>query len=405
MTMPVDDLWYSIRRRGPNGERIPTARHGRGKRWRVRWTDDQGQPRTQAFDRRADAERHDALMRASVHRGEYIDPVGARTKVAAYAVEWRRQQLWDPATAERVERAFRLHIDPIVGSLQLGQVRTSHIKAWVKDRAAVLAPTTMKVVYGYLVALFRSAVADRLIGASPCSKSVTLPEIERTELFIPSVEQIDAICEALPARYAAQPQFAAATGLRQGEVWGLELDRHVDLKRRVVVVQQQLKVTDKRHRPYLAPPKTALSRRTVELSEVAVEALTRHIEQFPPAEVEIEDETDLRKPVRRKARLIFTGAKGQPISRHSWSHIWAPARARAGLPLEFDYHSLRDFFATALIFGGASVKTVQMALGHSTPTTTLNAYVGLWPDAVDTTRALVDAAFGSDRRQLPEAVD
>src|SRR5690606_26661727 len=128
MTMPVDDLWYSIRR-GPNGERIPTARHGRGKRWRVRWTDDQGQPRTQASDRRADAERHDGLRRAAVHRGEDSGPVGARTKVAVYAVEWRRHQLWDAATAERVGRAFRLHIGPIVGSLQLGQVRTGHIKA------------------------------------------------------------------------------------------------------------------------------------------------------------------------------------------------------------------------------------------------------------------------------------
>jgi hypothetical protein len=46
-----------------------------------------------------------------------------------------------------------------------------------------------------------------------------------------------------------------------------------------------------------------------------------------------------------------------------------------------------------LIHAGASVKTVQMALGHSTSTVTLNTYVGHWPDALDTTRSLIDAAL------------
>lgn len=64
------------------------------------------------------------------------------------------------------------------------------------------------------------------------------------------------------------------------------------------------------------------------------------------------------------------------------------------MPAGFGFHGLRHFYATALIFGGANVKSVQTALGHSTPTITLNTYVGLWPDAMDTTRALVDAAFG-----------
>jgi hypothetical protein len=39
------------------------------------------------------------------------------------------------------------------------------------------------------------------------------------------------------------------------------------------------------------------------------------------------------------------------------------------------------------------VKTIQLALRHSTPTVTLNAYVHEWPDAVDRTRSLLDAAL------------
>jgi integrase len=47
-----------------------------------------------------------------------------------------------------------------------------------------------------------------------------------------------------------------------------------------------------------------------------------------------------------------------------------------------------------LIHAGASVKTVQLALGHSTPTVTLNTYVHEWPDVLDRTRSLVDDALG-----------
>jgi hypothetical protein len=37
---------------------------------------------------------------------------------------------------------------------------------------------------------------------------------------------------------------------------------------------------------------------------------------------------------------------------------------------------------------------VQLALDHSSPTITLNTCAHEWPDALDRTRALVDAALG-----------
>jgi integrase len=57
-------------------------------------------------------------------------------------------------------------------------------------------------------------------------------------------------------------------------------------------------------------------------------------------------------------------------------------------------HGLWHYFATLLIHNGPAVKTVQPALGHSSPMITLNTYAHEWPDALDRTRALVDAALG-----------
>jgi integrase len=55
----------------------------------------------------------------------------------------------------------------------------------------------------------------------------------------------------------------------------------------------------------------------------------------------------------------------------------------------------RHYFATLLIHNGAAVKTVQLALGHSTPMITLNTYAHERSDALDRTRTLVDTALGS----------
>ncbi|MEV0514483.1 tyrosine-type recombinase/integrase [Nonomuraea sp. NPDC050405] len=68
-----------------------------------------------------------------------------------------------------------------------------------------------------------------------------------------------------------------------------------------------------------------------------------------------------------------------PVHRATWSHIWAPAACAAGLPPRTGLHCLRHYFATLLIHKGASVKTVQLALGHSMPMVTLNTYVGSGP--------------------------
>jgi integrase len=56
-------------------------------------------------------------------------------------------------------------------------------------------------------------------------------------------------------------------------------------------------------------------------------------------------------------------------------------------------HDCRHFFASALISGGASVKQVQLTLGHSSPVTTLTTYSHLWPGDDDRTRAVIDSTL------------
>ncbi|GAA1626768.1 tyrosine-type recombinase/integrase [Actinoplanes couchii] len=396
--MPVDDLWYLVKR-GPDGARLPSKKHNRGKRWRVRWVDNTGAGRERLFERKVDADRFDANVRADLSRGQYIDDRAGRITVAALAESWRLGQLHIESTAIRVEHSLRLHIVPGLGQLQIGQVRPSKVQAWVRDRSLVLAPTTLRVIYGHLSAMFTSAVRDRLIPSSPCD-NIRLPAIDRGKRVIPPPEQVHRLAELMPRRLSAAVYVAAGCGLRLGEVLGLEVE-DIDFERAELSVRRQLK-SHKGRRPYLGQPKTKTSVRTVELPDVVAAALREHLESLPEP-VLVDDDTDPRRPVRRLAALVFRNAEGGPVLASTFSRTWTPVRTKAGLPMRWGFHGLRHYYATLLIHAGASVKTVQLALGHSTPTVTLNEYVHEWPDALDRTRALVDGALGGHKTAATSA--
>lgn len=74
------------------------------------------------------------------------------------------------------------------------------------------------------LAIFRAAVADKLIPESPCRR-IKLPKAERRQVVPLATEAVEALIDAMPERYRALVVLAAGTGLRQGECFGLTLDR------------------------------------------------------------------------------------------------------------------------------------------------------------------------------------
>jgi integrase len=74
---------------------------------------------------------------------------------------------------------------------------------------------------------------------------------------------------------------------------------------------------------------------------------------------------------------MFPGECG-PIAATTANYLWNKAR-RAAEVLAVKLHDLRRFYASGLIAPGCDVVTVQRALGHGKPTTTLNTYSHLWP--------------------------
>lgn len=395
--MAVSDRWHKTRPapdepKCAEHRRVPTADHGDGDQWQVRWRDDIGAQRKRFFAKKSAATSFDAEIRSQLDKGTSLDLAAGKQKVSVYAAARLESLAVRPATAERLERVFRLHLAELaLGKMSMASVRQSHVRAWLRDRSAVLAPGTLAAVWSDLASMFSAAVADRVIGVSPCT-GVRLPAAARPARYVPVGTMVQAVIAELPERYRAIGWLAAGCGWRRNEILGAELDA-IDFLRRTAEVRQQLLALGGQPM-YLAEPKTPTSYRVNELPQVASLALARHIELFPPEPRPIMDRTNPRKPFERLATLLFTTQSGAPVHPAWWAAVWRDAADRAGIPKGVGIHSFRHYFATLLITKGRTVKEVQLALGHKNPTITLNTYAGWWPEEAGSTRSIVDDALG-----------
>ncbi|MGS2618331.1 tyrosine-type recombinase/integrase [Micromonospora sp. LZ34] len=410
MTMAVDDLWY-LSKRGPDGKRLPSKRHGRGKRYRVRWTDPKtGRPVTQLFEKKAAAEAHDAKMRADVARGTYKDPKAGRVTLAEYARGWLDAQTCDPATREALEIRFRLHILPALGHRELRDLEShpSIIRSWVRglrntrdDRA--MAASTAKTVFANLSAVLSAAVDDEKISRNPCRvKSVKPPAPERRKAVPWSYDRVEAIRSGLADRYAATVDCGAGIGLRQGEVLGLAVE-DVDWLRRVVHVRRQVKQI--RGRLVFALPK-GQKERQVPLTEPVALRLAAHLKAWPARSVTLPWGVPDGRPVT--ANLIFTSRESKAVNRNYYNaHLWKPALVAAGVSpkpkpgeryapsRENGFHALRHRYASAMLADGVDIRELAEYLGHDDPGFTLRTYTHLMLSAEERARRATGRASGA----------
>ncbi len=336
--------------------------------WRARYRDDAGKEHASHHKRKVDAQRWLDEVTAARVTGHYVAPRAGRITFKDYAEEWRTTQVFRPSTAVLVETAFRVRVYPVIGDKPLEKILPSHVQALVSKLTDSYAPRTVSVTYSYVSSVFKAAVRDRKIQRTPCEK-IKLPEIVAKRVEPLPVEKVLAIADAVPPHLRALVVVAAGTGLRQGEIFGLTVDR-VDFLRRTIKVDRQL--NGRSGAQTFGPPKTSTSNRTIPLPAVVGLELSRHLAAEGITE-----------------GLVFHGGRGAPLSRSTFGNVWR--KAAPGV----DFHELRHFYASMLIRHGESVKVVQARLGHKNAEETLNTYSHLWPDSDDRTRDAVEAVLGA----------
>jgi integrase len=361
-------------------KKLPTGQY------RARYRDAAGKEHARHFVRKIDGQRWLDEVTAALVTSQYVDPRAGKITFKQYAETWRAAQVHRPSTQNYIERQLRRHAYPVLGDRPMSSIKPSDIQAWVKRLTGELEPSTVGVVHGVVSGIFRSAVRDRVIVHNPCD-GTRLPKVTKSRVEPLDTEVVLALADAVPDRYKALVILAAGTGLRQGECFGLTVDRTA-LLRRTLRVERQL-VTVSGHPPTMGPPKTPASVRSIPLPTVVVDALAAHLAKFPPG----------------ADGLIFTTEGGNPIRRTSFGDVWRNAVKAAKAAPGTGFHELRHYYASLLIRHGESVKVVQARLGHASASETLDTYSHLWPDSDDRTRLAVDSVLLADSVRTGEVVD
>lgn len=419
--MAVTDRWHKSRPKPGDPKcncrpaKVPTAEHGQGKRWQVRYRDDAGVPQKHNFEKLPAAQSYDAQIKASLDRGDYLDPKAGRVTLASYARQWREGLTSDPGTLMQVDsRLSKWVYGRAISTHTMGMLakRPSMIQEWIKEMEKVgLQPLSIKTIVSMVSAIFSAAVDDQVIARNPCAtKSVRLPARIPKKVVPWTLDQVQAMGEALPAQYGAMAFLGAGCAHRQGELFGVALD-DIDFLGRTVHVLRQVRIIG--GQLVFAPPKRGKTR-TVPLPESVALRLSAHIRRYPPVEVTLPWRAPAGEPTT--AALLFTGPRGGALHRNTFNYTWRLGVEVAGIvPVvaegerrkphrEHGCHALRHTAASAWLGAGVDIRTVAEYLGHSDPGFTLRTYTHLMPDAADRARKAMDAFFAEGSLSVPSAL-
>jgi integrase len=185
-----------------------------------------------------------------------------------------------------------------------------HVRAWVADMSAKgLAPATINAAYRPLARILKTAAIDGYIARTPCV-GIRLPqETAHEEMRFLEPDQVAALAEAIDGRYQALIFTAAYTGLRWGELAGLQNQRMNVLRASLDVFEA---LTEVDGRLELGATKTG-ARRTVALPRFLCDMLGEHAGRYSNPEA-----------------WVFTAAEGGPLRRSNfYRRHYKPAVARA----------------------------------------------------------------------------
>lgn len=366
-------------------------------RYVVNYRDPEGRQRRKTFRRKAEAVAFRNTVEADKLRGTYLDVDAGRITFRVYADEWLKSRTFSRLTYEATELRLRLHVLPVIGHMQLRQIKPSTIQKLL--RSMELAETYRRVIFSNVSAIFSAAVDDDLIAKNPCKvSSVTRPATSRRKVIPWSTEWVSSMHDAVPAKYRIAVTLASGLGLRQGEVFGLAVE-DVDFLRGVVEVRRQVKVFNGNRLAFGLPK--GQKTRTVPLPESVATELSSHLAKFPARRITLPwDAPDAERSF--PATLVLTTRERSALNRNYFNtRIWKPGQAQVGIEQSRDngMHALRHWYASVLLDAGESIRAVSDYLGHSDPGFTLRTYTHLMPTSADRTRAAVDAAFASGRTE------
>jgi integrase len=287
-----------------------------------------------------------------------------------------------PTTAARYRSILDNYLLPEFGSKAIGRITHEVVQRYVSRLAAdpSIAAGTTRNIYSALRAAMAKGVRLGMVKVNPCT-NIDLPRSPREEMLFLEAHEVKAVAEAIDPFYRVLVYTAAYTGMRAGELGGLQR-RDLDLLRGTLHVRRALLDVD--GQLSLGPTKTH-STRTVSLPRFLRDMLAAHLAQPSPGGTGPE-------------ALVFPGRTGKPLRHNLFYKRHFKKAVALALPASkhgLRFHDLRHTCASLSIAAGAHPKLISARLGHGSVQITLDRYGHLFPSIEEALAEKLDAAFES----------
>lgn len=179
-----------------------------------------------------------------------------------------------PNTRRNYRERYEYNVKPLIGGMQLADVKPMHCKMVLNQMEEKYAGSTIRQTYITKGTLFKAAKMNDLIAKHPMDGVRFTKPVRATDdiKFLTRDEQRVFLETAKQSHNYNQYALIFETGLRTGEMIGLTWDA-IDFEKRTLTVNKTLEYRHKQHFWRAGPPKTQQSYRTIPLTDRAYEIL------------------------------------------------------------------------------------------------------------------------------------
>ncbi len=365
----------------------------RSRRYRAQTPPIKGKRISRSFQTKAEAQEWLRSFQTQLDHG--LDYQGGKICLADYLDDWLKTSriTLRQKTAEQYGRTIQKYIVPRIGSLALNELRLATIEQFYSELLLDgMGVRLVRIIHSILHRALNKAVIYDLLIKNP-TQGAALPKYKHAEMKFLDESQIPAfLLAAQGSQYEALHYIAITTGMRQGELFGLQwADLHWN-SGMLYVQRQSQRAAGKGW--WFEEPKTRSGKRPILLGENTLQKLREHYEKQQLLRAFAGD-------AWHDLNLIFPNTVGNPGDPANLRHDFLKVLEQAGLP-QIRFHDLRHTAASLMLNKDVPVITVSKRLGHAKPSTTIDIYGHLYPESREVAARVMDEVITSIPIQLPQ---
>ena len=275
-----------------------------------------------------------------------------------------------PNTVRNYRERFEHNIKKSMGKMLISDVKPMHCQHVLNQMKDDYKTSSIYQTRITMYCMFADAVENDVIIKNPVTKNVKY-DIGKEPKKVRALtldEQKKFLEVAKNSSNYNQFAFILQTGLRTGEMIGLKWS-DIDFDKKVVHIQRSMEYRHSVGEWRIGEPKSKSGYRDIPLTEEAVRLLKAQKEKLKSLKIINMEFSD----------FVFLNRKGEPTKNSAYDSTLSKLCDQAGIE-RFSMHILRHTMATRCIEGNMRPKTLQVILGHSNISITMNLYVHVTED-------------------------